>query len=130
MTYLQLGDRVKNVVLRINVAFIIQDGKSADMTTLRSGGNFYEVQRIETKGHFKKYNNMAQAKEELPMPAWMEDLHNPKVTDDSPQTPWRPWAIGPTTKAEELICEKYAKLHKVVAESNNSSLVHMFLFPK
>jgi hypothetical protein len=46
VTYLRLGDRVKKVVLRINVAFIIQDGKSADMTTLRSGGNFYEVRRI------------------------------------------------------------------------------------
>ena len=31
VTYLRLGDRVKKVGLRINVAFIIQDGKSADI---------------------------------------------------------------------------------------------------
>jgi hypothetical protein len=54
---------------------------------------------------------MAQAKEELPMPSWMENLHNPKVAaHDSPQTPSHRWAIGPTTKAEESFREKYAEL--------------------
>ena len=46
VTWLRLGNRVKRVVLRVNVAFIIQDGKSADMTTLRRGGTFAGVKRI------------------------------------------------------------------------------------
>ena len=44
------------------------------------------------------------------MPAWMEDLKNPNVNDDRPQTPWRRWVIGPTLKAEESFREKYADL--------------------
>ena len=46
VTWLRLGNQVKKVVLRINVAFIIQDGKSADMTTLRRGNNFSDDVRI------------------------------------------------------------------------------------
>ena len=38
ITWLRIGDMVKRVRIRPEVAFVIQDGKSADMLTLRRGG--------------------------------------------------------------------------------------------
>lgn len=44
--WLRLGDHVKKVLIRPEIAFIIGDGKSADMLTTRYGGNVKNTARI------------------------------------------------------------------------------------
>jgi hypothetical protein len=51
VTWLMLGDEMKQVRIRPEVAFVIGDGKSADMLTLRQGGHRANAARISRACH-------------------------------------------------------------------------------